>query len=226
MELQNNKCAIVCVGVGGWYAKGVDRLESSLNYHGYWGKFFGWKDELPEGAETHLQNPYNYKLHAIEYARDRGYTHVLLCDASLWAIKNPMPVFDYFNEHGIFAFRTGYNCAQSVNDRTLRAFGVERDEAENITEYASGCVGFNFKNPKAMEVYNEWWIAMRKGLFKGSRQHDGQSSDPRFLFHRQDQSSLSMVLYKNKVDIPQTELIAYYKPDYKNEKTVFFINGL
>lgn len=227
MELQKNKICVIAVGVGGWYAKGVERLESSLNFHGFPGDVITWKDQLPPGAVSHGANPYNYKVWAFLAAAKLGYTHILYCDASFWAIKNIMPLFDYFNEHGVFAFRSGYNCANTCTDTLLNYCAVSRDDAEQMPEYASGCIGLNLRNTKAAEVYNTWAKMCYDGMFINSRTFDpSESADPRFWHGRQDQSAFSMAMHLNKVVVPQTEFVSYYKPDFHNDQTVFFIGGL
>lgn len=227
MELQKNKICVISVGIGAWYAKGVERLESSLNFHGFPSDVLTWKDVLPPGAVDHALNPYNYKVWAFKAASRLGYTHILWCDASFWAIKNIMPLFDYFNEHGIFAFRSGYNCAQTAPDILLNYCAMDRDAAEKLPEYASGCIGLNLKNDKAVDVFNTWSKMCHDGMFMNSRTYDpSESADPRYKFGRQDQISWSLALHLNQVVIPQTEFVSYYKPDFHNDQTVFFIGGL
>lgn len=224
MDLINNRAAIISVGVGGWYPAGVRRLERTLNYHGFFGDIITWKDTLPPNAVSHVENQYNYKLHAFKYALDHGYTHVLWCDASLWCIGSAMSIFDYINEQGVFSFQSGYNCAQSVNDATLAFAGISRNRAETITEYCTGLIGLNFKNPLGKKVLDRWFEYMDAGLFRGSRLHDNQSSDPRFLFHRQEQSCFSLILHELGIRIPQTKYLMYYP--HTSDHTIFYCQGM
>lgn len=223
--MESNKICIVSAGIGGWYSRGLDRLEKSLNYHGFAGDWLCFR-ELPPGSPSHSLNPYAFKIYVIQEVIKMDYTHVLWLDASFWAIKDPMPVFDYINSVGLFTFPTGYNLAQSCNDRILEYAGITRDEAELIPEHASGAVGFNFTNPLHVKIFERWSEYMEAGMFKGSRNHDKQSSDPRFLHHRQDQSALSLVLHENGLLPPVTDFVAYYKTGHDPEKCVFFIRGL
>jgi hypothetical protein len=114
----------------------------------------------------------------------------------MYAIKNPEPLFGKIDEQGYYFSVSGYNCAQSVSDKCLDLFEITRDEAEKIKEVSSGCVGLNMDSEIGRKLLNMWTEYTEKGGTKGSRFHDGQSQDPRFLFHRQDQSVLSLCAYK------------------------------
>lgn len=221
------KSCIVSVGNGGWYKKGIDRLEKSLNYVGYSGNTLFYRDELPIDSPNHIENPYAFKLYAIDEAINKGYTHILWLDASFWAVRNPAEMFDYINERGWHLFRTGYNLAQSCNDRILEYAGINRDKAETITEWATGCIGLNFENQQTVDLYNRWKQYMNDGMFRGSRLHDNQSSDQRFLFHRQDQSGFSCAVFEKGITMPNNpEFVAYYGTPHNTERIIFFIRGL
>lgn len=232
MELENSKPIIISVGIGGWYAKGVARLERNLYFHGFPGDFMGWENTDPtlHVEKSHDAFPYYFKIGAFEAARRAGGTHILWCDASLYPIREVMPLFDFINANGFYVFRTGYNLAQTVNDRTLEALGLSRDDLGDFPEYASGCVGFNFKNDKAKELYSLWKSYMDQGLSRGRREENKiESTDPRFLHHRQDQTCLSLAMYKLGLSINEQDYVAYYNANgtgYDKEKCIFFIQGL
>jgi hypothetical protein len=225
MELNNN-AVIISAGVGHWYGNGVKRLVRSLMYEGWAGEIISYADEYPPHCYHHSDVPYYFKIAAFEEAIERGFTHILWCDASFWAVKNPMPIFDIINDQGYYFFSSGYNLAQSVNDHALQGAGLTRDEAENVTEWASGCVGINMENPDGKNLYKQWKEYMDLGLSRGSRGHDNQSLDPRFLFHRQDQSCLSLAAWK--LGLTNTRGLDYiaYKGTNHNDNVIFFIQSL
>jgi hypothetical protein len=225
LDLTQNKAAVVSVGTSNWYAAGVSRLESSLNYHGFFGTVHTWKDVLPPGAEPHVTNPYAYKLVAMKEAVMAGATHVLWLDASLWAIKGLMPVFDWIDEFGIYGFHTGYSIGQTATDKLLLWSGLGRDDAMNIPEIATGAVGINFKNPDASKAFKIWDQMSKEGLFKNSRVKDpADSEDPRHLFSRQDQSAFGVALWMAGVKVKQNELVMYYPSGVSD--TVLYVQGL
>jgi len=222
-----NKAVIICAGIGGWYGHGVKRLEKSLNFVGWAGDVMTWTDYPTPECYKHDHIPYYMKIAAFEEALKKGYTHICWVDASFYAVSNPMPLFDLINEQGYYFFSSGYNLAQSVNDRALAAVGLSRDEAADVTEWATGCVGINFENPDGKKLYTQWKDYMDAGLSIGGRNHDGGSNDPRFLHHRQDQSCMSLAAWKlgltNKRGI---DFVSYKNTGYNPEQVIFFIEGI
>ena len=76
-------------------------------------------------------------------------------------------------------------------------------------------------------LYDKWKEYMDAGLSKGSRLHDNQSSDKRFLFHRQDQSCLSLAIWglglKNEKGL---DMVSYKGTGYNENELIFFIGGI
>jgi hypothetical protein len=230
--MASNNC-IISVGVGGWYPKGIRRLRNSLKAVGYNGDTLFWEGVLPPGARPHDEDPYGFKIHAFNFAIQKGYTKILWLDASVYAIKNPSKFFDYISEKGYYTFKTGYNVAQSCSDAALKLAGVARDEAEEMTEAASGCIGVDMSNETANASIGIWEAYHESGMFNGSRQHDNQSDDPRFLFHRQDQSAWSIAVNKLGMNINDSgDYIAYkahdqyYTTEINNTTLTFLIEGM
>ncbi len=226
MDLTGNKAAIISAGVGGWYPAGVRRLVRTLNFEGWGGAILAWED-YPPNSHNHNDVPYYLKIAAFEEAIRQGFTHILWVDASFFAVKNPMPMFDIINDQGFWFFSSGYNLAQSANDNALQFVGKTRDEAEQQTEWASGCVGVNLENPDGRKLYDKWKFFMDSGISIGSRLHDNQSADPRFLFHRQDQTALNLAIWQlglrnDRVD----DMVAYKGTGFNEDKLIWFIQSL
>ena len=148
-----NKAVIINCGVGNWYGHGSRRLAKSLNFVGWAGETLIWADEYPPNSYSHDDYPYYMKIAAFEEAIKRGFTHILWCDSSMFAVNNPVKLFDIISEQGYYFFSSGYNLAQSVNDTALAAVGMSRDEAETVTEWASGLVGIRIDNPNGKKIY-------------------------------------------------------------------------
>lgn len=217
---------IINIGTDG-YATISNRLNTSLNNVGYSGGRLINSGKLPEGSPSHQKNPYAFKIYAFEQALKLGYKQILWVDSSLYPIRPLDEIQKYINDNGWFMFRTGYNLAQSVSDRALEYAGVTRDEAEYITEYASGCVGLNFELREVRWLFDSWKMYMLDGQFKGSRLHDNQSQDPRFLFHRQDQSCLSLAMNTWHMEMPiDAPNFATYYGTPQTDQTIFMIHGI
>lgn len=226
MDLTGTKPYIICTGIGGWYPVGVERLQRSLIFNGYAGNMIMHK-ELPEGWESHSDNPYGFKINAFEEVFNAGGNIALWLDSSFWCIKNPHELFDIISDNGIFAFRTGYNCAQTCSDKALEWANFNRDEAELLPEIASGAVGINISNPNGKDIFKLWQEGKELGLFKNSRSHDyNDSADPRFIHARQDQSILSLAIHRLGVKFEYNDYVAYYGSGYDKDKCLFFIGGL
>jgi len=222
-----NKAVIINCGVGNWYGLGSRRLEKSLNFVGWAGETLIWADEYPPESYKHEDYPYYMKIAAFDEAIRQGFTHILWCDSSMWAVNNPDKLFDIISEQGYYFFSSGYNLAQSVNDTALAAVGLSRDKAETVNEWASGLVGIRIDNPDGKKLYERWKQLMEAGLSRGSRLHDNQSSDPRFLFHRQDQSCISLAAWElglsNKKGL---DMVSYKNTNFNPEQIIFFIESL
>lgn len=222
-----DKAVIINCGVGGWYGHGSRRLAKSLNFVGWAGEQIIYADEYPPNSHKHEDVPYYMKIATFEQAIERGFTHILWCDSSMWTVNNPVKLFDIIDEQGYWFFSTGYNLAQSVNDHALFAAGLSRDEAEGVTEWASGLVGINLNNPDGKNLYTTWKEYMDLGLSRGSRLHDNQSADTRFKFHRQDQSCLSLSAWKHGLrNTRGVDMVSYKGTGYNPNEIIFFIESL
>lgn len=225
-----SKPIIISAGIGGHYAAGIDRLERSLYYEGWGGDMRFWRNEYPFGSKEHGgDGQYNFKVLAFNEQILMDRKIIVWCDASFWCVRNPMPLFDYVNEHGIYFFKSGYSLAQTATDRLIEYAGVTRDELVEVSEFATGLVGINIDNPLGREFFNNWKQYMEDGMFGGNRVRDeNDSADPRFKFSRQDQSCASMILYKMGIKTcgEDRDYQAYKNTGYNPEKILFFIGGL
>lgn len=220
----NIKHCIINVGYGGWYAKGTERLKKSLNYHGYSGDVLTWTDFPNDNYDKN--SPYNVKAAAFEEALKMGYTHIAWMDCSCWAIQQVEPIFDTINEFGYYIPKSGYNAAQVCSDRCLDYFNVDRDTAEKYADSSTIVFGINYENPLGREFIDTWINSAKDGIFVGSREHDSQSNDSRFLFYRQDQSCATLIANKMGLQLSNLgELVSYYSHDMP-KSTIIAAKGL
>lgn len=211
------------VGIGPWYNLGSDRLKGSLLDKGFDGDLLIWRDEWP--SSRFPRDPvYNCKADALEQAMKRGYTTLIWGDSSITARKNTSPFTEHIREHGYWIGQSGHNAAQTASDAQLQYFGVSRDWAANVHECATGLFGFDVSRPEYRKVVEEWIQAARDGAFRGSRHHGGQSSDRRFLFCRQDQSAMSLILGKH--GIPLKTFISFARFKWDKQDTIFHCEGM
>jgi hypothetical protein len=219
------KACIISAGIGSWYYKGVERLHKSLIYNGFNWDILTWIDWPNMNFGT--GNNYNVKAAAFQEAIKKGYTHILWLDASVWAIKDPNPIFDIINEQGYYFWSNGYNCAQECSDSCLHYFEVSRDQAEKMPVASTSMFGVNLTNPIGKEFIERFIQAAKDGVFNGSRFHDNQSSDPRFLHHRQDQSAASIILNQLGCKIHEPgQFSMYYQEKNIPDSVIFFMRGM
>ena len=209
-------------GIGSWYNKGSERLRASLLQHGFKDDILIWHS-WPE-IDFPRKPVYNCKAAALQQAMNAGYTTLIWADSSITARKDVAPFLAHIREHGYWIGQSGHNAAQTASDAQLQYFGVSRDWAANVHECATGLFGFDVSRPEYRKVVEEWIQAARDGAFKGSRHHAGQSSDPRFLFARQDQSAMSLILGKH--GIPLKPFLNFARFAWDSQDTVFHCQGM
>ncbi len=192
--MASNKDCIINVALGYWYPKGQARLLESLRIVGWNGVTRSWVSWPNDNYDKTCA--YNCKAAAFEESIKSDLSRYLWLDCSFWAIHDPQEIFDIIQRDGYYFVNDGYNCAQTCSDACLKYFNITRDEAELIPGIASGIMGIDISNPIGKQFIYEFIRASKAGVAAGSRLHDGQSKDPRFLFHRQDQSVASLIIGK------------------------------
>lgn len=207
----SNKRIILNVSVGAsnsWYHRGQTRLRESLAKVG---SDVDW--EFVTRPNPIHSSAYADKVVAIFDAFSQGYEKILWLDCSITAVRNLEDIWNYIDKHGFYFYKTGYNCAQTSNDRSLANYEFTRDQAEKIQEIATNVMGFNCLDPRCMDLIQ----LMYQGIFDKSI--DGikwpnpferlkESKDPRFQFHRQDQTIIS--LSAGLLNIPITEELNHF----------------
>lgn len=127
------------------------------------------------GSPYHQNNPYAFKIHAMDYAHQMGYEQVLWLDASIVFVKHSKPIFDWITEKGFFFEEAGHWVGSWCNDRTLEYFGISREEAMTMPMFSAGFTGIDFTNSVAVEFFNKWKQSMLDGQFVGdwsNHRHD------------------------------------------------------
>jgi len=172
-----------------------ERLRKSLKKH-FKGEFLSWKTFPNDNYNK--DNLYNVKAAAFEEAIKQGYKEILWVDSPVVALQDVSPIFDLIKQNGYLTVKNhSWNCAQTVNDKCLEYFGISRDEAERIQEVAGGFFGVDMTHTNGIKLIKTFIKACKDDAADGSRFHDNQSTDPRFKFHRQCQSVLTLSGYKH-----------------------------
>lgn len=195
---QNKKCIISFANAKNNYAKGLARLSESLR-NNFDGDFIGFISEASCGAESHDDNPYNFKIHCIKKAIGAGYEQILWLDSSVFAIRDTSAVFEHIANNAIIVQDSGHWLGTWANDKSLEYFGITRDEAMEIRMIGNaGLLGLNMNHSTTHQFFEEWQCAMINGIFKGQWNNNNktESQDERCLGHRHDMVASSAILYK------------------------------
>lgn len=227
----NKQCVVTLATRKNNYIHSLARLVESLRYN--WpGHLMAFIGEDTCGAPLHEENPYAFKIYAIEKALEAGYTQILWVDSSCFAIQPIQPVFDHIAEHGYIMQDAGHMVGTWANDRTLKYFDLTRDEAMDIRCYGNaGFLGLDFETKDAREFFHAWKQSMLAGMFKGNwtNKDNSESSDERCSGHRHDMSCGSIIAHRGEMVLQSSqEWLQYAGPYVKllNDKIYFKADGL
>lgn len=207
---------ILNVSVGSsnsWYHRGQNRLRESLAAVG---SDVDW--EFVSRPNPIFSSAYADKVVAIFDAYNKGFEKILWLDCSITAVRSLEDIWKYIDDHGFYFYRTGYNCAQTANDKSLENYLYTRDQAEKVEEIATNVMGFNCLDPRCSDLINLMYQGVVDGSIYGNKwpnpiERLSESRDPRFQFHRQDQTIIS--LSAGLLKIPITEELNHFV--FRNE---------
>lgn len=202
------------------YKTGQDRLSESLT------KFkrddmdvYLFEGEESVGSPLHTENPYAFKLYAIEKMRSLGYRKIIWLDASIVAVMDFASFMNRLNREGTFFEDSGWKVGEWCNDETLKMFEITREQAMVMPMFSAGMVAFDFGYVMAREFFARWWNSMNDGAFKGSWDN-----------HRHDMTAGSIIANQMKLThlyAYTTEFFSYIGPGYTpNPNSPFQLLGL
>lgn len=165
------------------------RLEqSALNNPDKSFDFFCFQNESQVKSPPHHDNPYAFKIYAIEKIRQMGYKQIVWLDASIVLVADFSPIWEWIFQKGFFFEEAGHYAGSWCNDSTLKYFGLTKEEAMQMPMFAAGYCGFDFTDGLAQEFFAEWKESMLNGCFKGSWQN-----------HRHDMTCGSIIANKHNM---------------------------
>lgn len=212
-----NQC-IINVGIGKWYPQGTARLLASLQPYGSQFKCMTWVNKLPPESPTHAAHPYAFKPYAFQAAMNAGQRLILWCDSSVFAVKNPQPVFDAILRDGYYFRQNGFYCGQWMTDRSLEIMGISRDEAMTMLDFSGACIGIDTHNKASMQWFANWIQHATTGAFVGDWTNNRQqcSADPRCQGHRHDQVIGSVLFNQMGFHFNEDDLYQYPPQGWPN----------
>ena len=159
------------------------------------------------GSPTHKEDPYAFKIYAIEYVRNQGYDIVIWCDSPTRLVKRIDDWIPEIAKVGVYLQKDGWSCGQWANDNALQWFGKTRDEAMNISSIYACIMAFDFRHPITNQFITIWKDCCKAGLFRGkwNNKEKTESQDERCLGHRHDQTCAELIA--NRLGIEPQPLV-------------------
>lgn len=192
----------------GNYLKGLKRLEESLKKYDN-NTFYGLVGEGLVGSPYHLDNPYAFKVYSWKCVMAQGFKKILWLDASVVAVDNLQPIWDKIDQDGYIMQYAGHLVGNWCNERTLKYFGITREEALQMPMYGNaGFLGLDLDNPIAKEFFDLWEKSMLDGQFIGSWQD-----------HRHDMTCGSIIANKLGMKMVDSEQWLHYAPANQQPKS-------
>ncbi len=202
----HDRCIVGC-GIGLHYRK---MLRSTVNHCEVYcpDAWKLWYDDYPEGCPPHRDNPYAFKIHALQRAIDAGFRYILWMDTSFQPIGSIEPLWKHIEEHGWFAAKQGDSVLGAwISDGALMRTSRTRDELMSVPLVYTGIVGLDMHEAKGKAIFESWRMACEMGMFKGPHFNGPEenvghkwsapcSDDPRCKGHRHDEAALSLVLHQ------------------------------
>jgi len=214
----------------GHFKKGQDRLVKSVQENNYQGDILTFDQYEQVGSSTHQEVPYQFKVYAIEKARQMGYDIVLYLDASIFAIKDVMPVIYHIIDNGHLMELCGFSVGQWATDICLNEFSISREDAFEMSLYSAGFTGLNFQNKLSKLFFERWfYFASQKITFIGDWNNNQKqcSQDERCLGHRHDQTVASILSHTIGLEkIVPTFMQYIYTGTEIKEQTIFGCQGI
>ena len=184
----NNLAVITFADEAGDYAGKARRLLNSLPSEV--DKYY-FNDAKRLGVDRHKQDPYAFKVGAIDYAHNRlGYNKIAWCDSPLVYQDNLPHLETLLHLTGFVCYENiGYSVADFTNDPTLEYYQLTRGEAKDIPMVMACFFAFDLSKTLAKSIIDDYRKAQQAGMFKGN-----------WVNHRHDQSCLSIILHNHEFE--------------------------
>lgn len=212
----NSRC-IVNVATGPFYTKMQERLLNSFVHSvdkvviihpdriAEWetGKHYGidlicWNDVFPFGSKPHEESPYGFKIHAMKYAYDKGYTSVLWVDSPAYTTqKNLSPIFEKIEKEGYYAMSHVDPLINQVGDTYLKFYRMKREKLDGYNLPSGSCYGFDLRNPVGMGIGAKIFETLRHDEFRGLFKNETTEQ----FNHRHDEACLACTLKRMKLPV-------------------------
>lgn len=172
--------------------------------------------DYPAGSSHHSTRPYQFKPMMIREAYEMGYRQVLWMDSTCRVMKDPSPLWPLVKKRGILAWdNLGHPLTNWINQRALDNMGVDRGSIASAKQIMACCIMFDFTNPVAVKILNDWCRRSDDGTFS-----DDKQGSP----HRHDQAVLSLLMHIHNIPLNDYGDGFCYGEQLSRCENVFLIN--
>lgn len=156
-----NKCIVLFSSYNGIYPEKARNLLSELEQCGYRGHVLlriGGFPNVANGGLKICHVPYAFKVAALLEAQQLGYEEILWLDLAMHPLTNLETIFNAIHKKGFFFTTVGF---LSDNREThlleaATALGITANHYTHIPHISSSMIGLNMKNPRAVQLLNNW----------------------------------------------------------------------
>lgn len=182
-----------------------------------------WVNDLPPKSLPHSVAPYAFKAYAAKWAFSQGYDTITWIDSSIYMENWPYSYLDRLQSIGYYVQDNGFACSQTCTDKLLNHFNISRDKAQLMREIVGGFWGLTYTYASFID---DLVNCATVGLMCGSHSHNSlDSSDPRFLFCRHDQSVMSVLVARHNMTIADNDGKHHFAfgPSQRNANQCFIL---
>lgn len=191
---------IVSVAFRQPYLQHSERQEQTIRDMNPFVAYYAYRDCLPmkdrietKDIVTRFQESlYGFKPHAIQRMREKGFKKVIWFDPSVLPTSRVTVILDSLDKHPVIVRTGDAPIANMTNRKVLDWFGVVPEELRDVKHVGGTIYGFNFENPRAVEVFELWKKAEMEGMFG--------TQDEFMKGHWSDESCMALSLYKCNVN--------------------------
>lgn len=154
-------------------------------------------------VERFQKSLYGFKPHAIQSAIDAGYKLVVWFDPSVLPTCSIEELFNELKKTDMLVVKGDNHISKMTNDKAFDWFGLPKDIPVN--HIGGTFYGFNFNDPKTVEVFNLWKKAEQEGVFG--------NQDEFMAGHWADESCMALAMFKAGMEQKNSKVLTY-----KNQK--------
>lgn len=164
-----------------------------------------WTDEYPPGSRSHSESLYGFKVHAVQWALERGYKRIIWLDTAC-VLQHSIEPWFVGTMPPVIAVRDDNALTKCIADKALAYYGNPDITGRHLV--GGSLYVFDFIRRNATHIFNKWAEAERMGVFGSQAEQAGGKINK----HRHDESCMAMALYDMNVP-PLTHDEARYNQD-------------